>query len=102
MSQDFIRGMAAKARRRAVATVMNHAERQFRPLVSKDDWEDFRDVVLNAMAMYHDQVMDIMLTLGEGPGVVNEEALMILQRLQSDQSRIAKALELQSNGRSER
>jgi hypothetical protein len=89
--QAFVRELGGKARRRAVASIMGYSETVFSELVEEADWQRYREKVLNALGVYHDTMTDIMLTLGEGPGIVNEHALEMLERIHGEQTRLRRA-----------
>ncbi|MGZ4745726.1 MAG: hypothetical protein ACXVYY_01450 [Oryzihumus sp.] len=90
---DFVRKLGDKARRRAVASIMSYAERSLADRLTEAEWLAFRDKVLNSLAVYHDSMMDIIGTLGDGPSVVNDHALLMLERIHTEQARMARALE---------
>jgi hypothetical protein len=95
-SDSFVRELTGKARRRAVASILTYSEQQFGSRLEPEEWERYREKVLNALGVYHDSIMDVVSTLGDGPAVVNEAVLEALTRLESSQIRMVRALE---NGR---
>ena len=75
-----VRQLLVERRKRAVGTIMAHAEKELYPGMSPRQQVEFRNKVLEAIGSYHDLMIDLSRSL-TGDGVVNEEALEILRRL---------------------
>lgn len=70
-----------KARRdRALGTILGTLETDLRGKVSREEWEDIRATVLDAVNGYHDSVLDLMKS-EDGTAVRNEEVVSLLERV---------------------
>jgi hypothetical protein len=85
-SEDFIRAMALEQRKRLVAMVMDHFEKQVLPLVPQAQRaatkEAFRAKVMDAVGRYHDYTLDALkAATATSDNVVNEHYLTLLQEI---------------------
>lgn len=78
MASTFIRNMLGRQRKRALAIIMNHAERAFYDRLDTDQQAEFRRVVLSAISTYHDAVLDMVESSVNTGMEINEEALRVL------------------------
>lgn len=75
-----VRGFLKARRDRALGTILGYLEGELRGKVSRDEWDDIRQVVLDAVNSYHDSVLDLMR--GEDASTERNEALIdLLQRV---------------------
>jgi hypothetical protein len=75
-------------RKRVVASILGHAEREIYPLLSPLQRTTFRNKVLTSIDVYHDLVMDLIKVYeGRDDSVVNEEMLRLLRGIHTDLKR---------------
>lgn len=85
MSTEFVSGMLAQRRRRAVADVMGSLERgPAWPLLGKDDQAAVRSSVVGAINGYHDVALDLFRVVTDGHVIVSQEAMAMLRDLHDD------------------
>lgn len=69
-------------RKRVVAAILGHAEREVYPHLSRPQQAAFRAKVLTTIDVYHDLVMDLIKVYeGRDDSVINEEALNLLRQI---------------------
>lgn len=74
--RDFL-----KARRdRALGSILGYAERTIYSSMTREQQQEFRNVVLDAMNSYHDSVLDLVKS-EDGSVIRNEEVLGLLERI---------------------
>lgn len=66
---------------RAVGTILGYAEREV-IFADEDHWQDFRSIVLGAIDAYHDAVLDLVKSEGNGE-MRNEEIVSLLEEIHS-------------------
>ena len=81
MAQSFIRNMLGRQNRRALAIIMNHAERSFWDQLTEDQRTEFRTVVLGAVSSYHQAAVDMVESSVETGMVINQEAVKAIVEL---------------------
>lgn len=57
-----VRRFLKNRRDRAVGSILGYAEAELRPKMTDQQWQRFRQVVLDAANSYHDTVLDIVKT----------------------------------------
>ena len=60
MANEFVRNLLMEQRRRAVGSIMSHAERELFPSLTPKQRQEFRDKVLASVGVYHDTCLDIL------------------------------------------
>lgn len=89
---DFVRQLALEQRRRAVAGLMEHFEKNVAPLlpanVRSQALRDYRVKVMSSVGQYHDFVLDCLKASVNDGSIVNDEAMRILARIENNQRRI--------------
>ncbi len=78
MAEDTLRRLLDVQRRRLVASIMSHAERELYPDLTPDQQKAFRSKVLSAVGSYHDVMLDILGTRDETE-LINLEAIELLR-----------------------
>lgn len=69
-------------RKRVVASILGHAEREVYPHLTPPQRQAFRLKVLSSIDVYHDLVMDLIKVYeGRDDSIVNEEALILLRNI---------------------
>jgi hypothetical protein len=79
---DALRRLLVVQRRRLVAAVLNHAERELYPSLSGPQREAFRTKFISAVDAYHDLMLDILGSSQEDQ-VVNVEAMELLRDIRA-------------------
>jgi len=77
--------LLTRQRRRLVASILGHAEREFYPQLTERQREAFREKVLQAAAAFGDLATDLIRVQSSGVWV-NDDVLEILAEI-SEQSR---------------
>lgn len=83
MSQ-FIRNLMGETRKRAVGSLMSYIERDVYPVLNEHQRRELRTRVLAAITQYHDVTLDVLRSSVNDGSAVNEEALVILARLDAN------------------
>jgi hypothetical protein len=83
--------LVQERRRRLVASIMGHAEREFFDALTEAQQQAFRAKVLQSIDEFADLVRDLLKVQGEDV-VVNEHALQLLEALHHQQATIARQL----------
>lgn len=78
---QFIKNLLAEQRKRALGTIMRHVEVKVYPKLTQAERDELRAKIMGALGQYHDTTLDILKSSVDEGGVVNEEALGILRRL---------------------
>lgn len=81
MADTFIRRMLGRQRSRALAIILNHAERTFYDRLNEDEREEFRRIVLRVVESYHAACMDMVEASVETGMEVNQEAVQAIAGL---------------------
>ncbi len=71
-------------RKRLVASILGHAEREFFHKLNASEREDFRDKTLDSIDEFYDLVRDL-LKISSDQFVVNDEALSLLRQIHDNQ-----------------
>lgn len=74
------RRLLVERRKRLVGSIMQFAERELYPGMSLKQQQQFRDKVMEAVGGYHDLMIDLVRSLA-GDGIVNEDALRLIQEI---------------------
>lgn len=88
---DQMARLIAERRKRLVATIMGHAEREFFDRLTPQQQQDFRRKTLGAIDDFADLMRDVLKITGEDV-VVNGHALELLEKIHDNQRAIAKRL----------
>jgi hypothetical protein len=83
--------LITERRKRLVASIMGHAEREFFAQLSPQQQADFRRKVLGSIDEFADLMRDLLKITGED-AVVNDHVLRLLEQLHDSQRQIAKKL----------
>lgn len=81
MAHDFARALAVEQRRRLVGSLMEFAERQLYPHLTRELQQAFRQKVMQSVGSYHDLMLDMLKASINDGSVVNEEALSLLEEI---------------------
>lgn len=88
---DQMARLITERRKRLVATIMGHAEREFFDQLTAAQQQDFRRKTLQAIDDFADLMRDVLKITGEDV-VVNSHALELLTAIHDNQRSIAKRL----------
>lgn len=88
---DQMMRLIGERRKRLVATVMGHAEREFFDQLSPEQRQEFRRKTLQAIDEFADLMRDVLKITGEDV-MVNGHALELLERIHDGQRAIARKL----------
>lgn len=80
---QFIKNLLAEQRKRAVGNLMRYIESQIYPVLTPAQRSELRAKVIGAIGQYHDTCLDILKASVDDGGMVNEEALLMLTRMES-------------------
>lgn len=83
--------LIAERRKRLVATVMGHAEREFFGQLSPAQQQEFRRKTLTAIDDFCDLIRDVLKISGEDV-MVNGHALELLEQIHDTQCQLTKRL----------
>jgi hypothetical protein len=86
-SDDIIRRLAIEQRKRLVASILGHAERELFPQLTPVQQRQLRDKVLSSVNAYHDFMLDV-IRVGADDGVRNTLAIDLLQQVHASQRRL--------------
>lgn len=75
-----VRDFLKRRRDRAVGTILGYAESHVFGRLSREEQQELRRVVLDAMNSYHDTVLDLVKA---EDGVRNDEVVATLERLEA-------------------
>jgi hypothetical protein len=84
MADTHLSRLVRERRKRLVATVLGHAEREFYSQLSEEQQAAFREKVITSIDDFADFVRDIIKVTGEDV-VVNAHVVEILEALHSNQ-----------------
>ena len=90
MGDQLVR-LITERRKRLVATIMGHAEREFFTKLTLAEQQDFRRKVLQAIDDYTDLMRDVLKISGEDV-IVNGHALELLEQIHDGQRALTKRL----------
>lgn len=90
MADPLIR-LIGERRKRLVATVMGHAEREFYAQLSPQQQKAFREKTLTAIDEFADLMRDVVKITGED-SVVNSHAIDLLEQIHDSQRALARRL----------
>lgn len=79
MADDALRKLLVAQRKRLVASVLGHAERELYPRLSADQQKAFRSKVLGAVDAYHDLMLDVLGASEDPTTLLNAEAIALLR-----------------------
>ena len=89
MADTMMVRLIGERRKRLVATIMGHAEREFFSQLSPTQQQEFRRKTLTAIDEFADLMRDLLKISGEDV-VINSHALELLQQIHDNQRRMAK------------
>lgn len=88
---DQMARLIGERRKRLVASIMGHAEREFYSQLSPEQQKDFRRKTLSAIDEFADLMRDVVKITSED-AVVNTHALELLEKIHDGQRAIARRL----------
>lgn len=91
MADQLIR-LIVERRKRLVATILGHAERELYPHLTQQQQREFRTKTLTAIDEFADLMRDVLKITGEDV-VVNGHALELLEKIHDSQRMIARKLD---------
>lgn len=77
MSDDVVTAMIARQRRRLIASILGHAERELYEDLTEEQQKAFRKKVITSVGVFADFAMDVVRSANEGYWV-NEDAMTLL------------------------
>lgn len=80
MAESQMTRLLMQRRKRLVASIMGHAEREFFGQLTAEQREDFRDKTLDSIDEFYDLVRDL-LKISSDQFMVNDEALDMLRQI---------------------
>lgn len=83
---QFVRNMLVERRKRLVGTLMKYVETEVYPKLSEPERRALRKRILTAVDSYHDVCLDMLNSSVADGTVVNDEAVRLLARLNSEVS----------------
>lgn len=83
---DQMGRLIGERRKRLVATIMGHAEREFFDKLTPQQQQDFRRKTLSAIDDFADLMRDVLKITGEDV-MVNSHALDLLQSIHDNQAK---------------
>lgn len=86
---DIVTDLIGRQRRRLIATILGHCEREVYGDLTKAQQEKLREVVLTAVGTYSDFTLDCIRSANDG-WVVNEDALRLLHRISEQTKRASR------------
>lgn len=92
MSNDHMTRLIGERRRRLVASILGHAEREFYGSLNPQQQRDFRAKVLSSVDEFADLMRDVLKIVSED-AVVNSHALDLLEALHDGQRALVKRLD---------
>lgn len=93
MADNHLARLIGERRKRLVASILGHAEREFFHLLTPQQQRDFRAKVLGSIDDFTDLMRDVLKISGEDV-VVNQHALDLLEALHDGQKAIVKKLQV--------
>lgn len=91
MAEPQLIRLIGERRKRLVATIMGHAEREFFSQLSAQQQAEFRKRTLGAIDEFADLMRDVVKITSDTT-VVNDHAIVLLEQIHATQGAIAKAL----------
>ena len=92
MADNQLIRLIGERRKRLVATIMGHAEREFFAQLSHQQQQEFRRKTLTAIDEFADLMRDVLKITGEDV-VVNTHALELLQSIHDSQRALVRKLD---------
>ena len=83
MASEFVRRVLVERRKRAVGTILGWAERRIHDKLTSTERAELREQVIAAVGAYHDVALDMLAASIDDGGMVNQEALRMLEDLHS-------------------
>lgn len=77
---DPVRELVGEQRKRLIASILQHAEREVYPSLTPEQRSAFRTKVLESVGVYHDLVLDV-IKVSNRDTVMNEEAVTLLRQI---------------------
>lgn len=91
MADSQMARLIGERRKRLVASILGHAEREFFPQLTPEQQRDFRRKVLGSIDEFADLMRDV-LKIASDDVVLNQHALDLLESLHSQQREITQKL----------
>lgn len=88
---DMVRRLLIEQRKRLIASVLGHAEREFYPKLTPKERDDFRTHVLDSIDRYHDLVLDV-LKVTKDDAIRNDEAVDLIRQVHEGQRQLVRSL----------
>lgn len=93
---QFVRNVLNEQRRRLTGTLMQYLEQNVYPRLSPDEQRELRRRVIGAIGQYHDTCLDMLKASVSDGSMINEDAIQIIARLDSNMTALRR--ELASDG----
>lgn len=93
MGDNQLARLIGERRKRLVATILGHAEREFFDLLSPEQQQDFRRKTLTAIDEFTDLMRDVLKITADDV-MVNSHALDLLQALHDNQKAMIRKLKI--------
>lgn len=84
---DPLRRLLMVQRRRLVASFLGYAETSIYPQLTPEQQDDFRKEFLNAVAAYHELMLDIVQANDEEHVIINPDAMALLRDIRAQLAR---------------
>ncbi len=81
MASEFVRRVLGERRKRAVGTILGWTERRIHDKLTPTERNELREQVIAAVGAYHDVALDMLSASIDDGGMVNQEALRMLEDL---------------------
>lgn len=78
MSEDPMRKLLWAQRRRAVATILGHAEREVYCYLEPEEQKQFRKKVIEAVDSYHELMLDVLGSTADPYTLIEPDTLQLL------------------------
>lgn len=82
----FVRNLLNERRKRLISSILSHCESEVYSHLPPDKQANLRRKVIGSIGEYHDSVVDIVKASVDDGTVMNEEAMRLLQRVDSHMS----------------
>lgn len=79
VAEDSLRRLLGVQRKRLLASILGYAERELYADLTEQQQKAFRSKVLDAVAAYHDLMLDILGAAHDDQELVNVEAMELLR-----------------------
>lgn len=77
----FVRNVLNEQRKRAVASILTHAESRIYAKLTPREQSELRSKIIASITQYHDTCLDLVKASVDEGTTVNEEALRLLHKL---------------------